>query len=441
MHPAMYKLKSEGRMPNEFYSPEILSSSYITRHVFNLYNDIRAKNNQLGVEYRLAAKNPRNKINQADSLEIILTDQFNKDSTLLKQSGITTIDGEKYLYYSRPFLRVEQGCLKCHGRKDEAPKALQEYYHWEGGYNLKIGEITAIEILKTPIKAEYNTMWIIGLIIFVIASLLITLIILHANLSKRKNIIQSQNIEIEKNLTKLKETQNQLVQSEKMASLGVLTAGISHEINNPLNFINGAYLGLDNFFSKKEPQLREDVKVLLRGMETGIERVTTIVQGLDHFSRDTSDFNEPCDLHQIIDNCLLMLRNLYKDTITIEKHYTHDPLIINGNDGKLHQVFMNIITNAIQAIEDKGTIKIISKKEKHLISICIEDNGCGIEKELLPKVIEPFYTSKQPGEGTGLGLSISYNIIQDHKGTLDVESEFDNWTRVRITFKTKNDDR
>lgn len=131
MHPAMYQLKKEGRLPEEFYSPEMLSSSYITRHVFRLYNQIRKKNHLPLVEYRMASKNPRNQINQADSLETRLIDMFNQDTTLKKYIGITTEHHEKHLYYAKPFLRIEPQCLKCHGSKENAPDDLRDYYNWD----------------------------------------------------------------------------------------------------------------------------------------------------------------------------------------------------------------------------------------------------------------------------------------------------------------------
>jgi len=436
MHPTLYQLKKEGRIPEEFYSPELLSSSYITRRVFNHYNRIRKKNNQLEVEYRMAAKNPRNKINQADSMEINLIDLFNRDTTIKKITGIEISHDEKHLYYAQPFLRVEKQCLRCHGRREDAPKLLREYYKWDSGFNLKEGEIPAIEIIKTPLKAELHTIMYIGAIILFISILIIVLIFLYSNLFIRNSIIKEQKIVLELNLKKLKETQNKLVESEKMASLGVLTAGVSHEINNPLNFINGAYLGLEKFFSENAPELKNEIAVLLRGLRTGINRVSEIVQGLNHFSRDSGNYNENCNVHSIIDNCLLMLKNTYKNRIEIEKSYLQNDIIIKGNEGKLHQVFINILTNAIQSIKSEGKIIIKTQMNKDSISVFIEDNGCGIGEENLSKIIEPFYTTKEPGEGTGLGLSISYSIIKKHKGDIEITSELHKKTIVKITFHT-----
>ena len=434
MHPTMYLLKEEGRLPKEFYSPEILSSSYISRHVFSQYNTIRKSNKLPLVEYRMASKNPRNMINKADSIEANLIDLFNSDPSIKKYTGIVKQHGEKHLYYARPFLRVENNCLKCHGKKEDAPYDLSSYYNWDSGFDLKLGEIPAIEIIKTPIIAEFKTVTIIGFIILTIALVLITLIILYSRLFVTNKIINQQKNEIEDNLNKLKAAQNQLVQSEKMASLGVLTAGIAHEINNPLNFINGAYLGLDSFFASKAPQHKDEVSVLLKGLHTGVERASAIIQGLNHFSRDSKSYNEECRLHTIIDNCLLMLQNKYKNRIEIDKQYGPKEIIVRGNDGKLHQLFMNLLLNAIQAIENKGIISIITQENENLATVTITDNGCGINSENLSKVFDPFFTTKAPGEGTGLGLSISYNIVKDHKGDIEFKSETGKGTTVKLTL-------
>jgi len=434
MHPTMYQLKDEGRLPKDFYSPQMLSSSYIAREVFKQYNIIQEKNHRTHVEYRMASKNPRNKINKADSLEAALIDLFNKDSSITKYTGIVTLHGEKHLYYARPFLRVEKNCLKCHGEREDAPKSLSDYYKWDSGFNLTVGTIPAVEILRTPLNAEFNTLTLIGAIILLFAILFIFLIILYSRISLKNGIIIEQKNEIEVNLNKLKETQNKLVESEKMASLGTLTAGVAHEMNNPLNFINGAYLGFDNFFTNKAPSYKNDVSVLLKSLRIGIERASGIVQGLNRFSHDSKTFNDDCNVHVIIDNCLLVLRNKYKNKIKIEKVFEPNDIVLKGNEGELHQVFINILTNSIQSIEDEGVISITTQSSNNIVSITINDTGSGIAKENLAKIIEPFFTTKAPGEGVGLGLSISFNIIKEHNGEIEFESEINKGTTVKITL-------
>jgi signal transduction histidine kinase len=219
-----------------------------------------------------------------------------------------------------------------------------------------------------------------------------------------------------------------------MASLGVLTAGVAHEINNPLNFINGAYLGLESFFDTKLPEYKDDVFVLMKGLRIGIERASEIIKGLNHFSRDSKSNNVNCNLHSIIDNCLLVLTTRYRSRIRIEKNYEECDLILKGNDGQLHQLFTNIISNAIQSIDNNGVISIKTKKNTNNISVYITDTGCGIKEENISKILDPFFTTKEQGEGTGLGLSIAYNIIKDHNGTIEFESEVNKGTTVKITF-------
>ena len=129
-----------------------------------------------------------------------------------------------------------------------------------------------------------------------------------------------------------------------------------------------------------------------------------------------------------------MLHHSYKDKITIEKSYIQQEIVIKGNEGKLHQVFINILTNAIQSIKDEGIIRINTLKQNNSVNIIIEDNGSGIEQNNLSKVIEPFFTTKDPGEGTGLGLSIAYTIIEEHNGDIEFESELNKGTIVKIIF-------
>nr|WP_320119457.1 DUF3365 domain-containing protein [uncultured Marinifilum sp.] len=438
MHPAMYQLKRDNKLPKDFYSPDLLSSSFITRHIFNQYNYIRNLHQLPSVEYRLASKNPRNIINLADSLEVRLINMFNKDSSIQKFTGIINENGSKQLYYAKPFLRIKNECLQCHGKKENAPAELTKYYNWNSGFNWKVGEIPAIEIIKTPLVSEFKTSSYIAIVILIITGVILILIVLYSRLSNKNKIINSQKNEIRMSLNELKKAQAQLVQSEKMASLGVLTAGVAHEINNPLNFINGAYVGLDSFFSTSPPKEQEKVAVLLRALRTGIDRTSEIIKGLNHFSRNSKDCNEECDIHTIIDNCLLILKNKCNNSIRIEKEYENQKLVTKGNDGKLHQVFINILLNAVQAIDKEGIINIKTEKKGNTIIIQISDNGCGIHQENIPKIFDPFFTTKDPGKGIGHGLSITYNIIKEHKGNIELKSELNTGTKITITFPTTN---
>ncbi len=265
------------------------------------------------------------------------------------------------------------------------------------------------------------------------------LLAINDKLKEKNKIIINQNEELQNTLHHLKDTQAQLLQAEKMSSLGVLTAGIAHEINNPLNYIMGAYVGLLRFYENNSfIENHEQVGDLIHAMKVGIDRSSAIVQGLNQFSRKSDSYDEDCNVHAIIENSLTMLNYQIKHKINVEKDFHASEIEVKGNVGALHQVFINILSNAIQAIESEGIISIKTEDNTSSVLITIKDSGHGISQENLKKITDPFFTTKAPGEGTGLGLSITYNIIKEHKGKLEFESEKDKGTTVKIILPKHN---
>lgn len=251
--------------------------------------------------------------------------------------------------------------------------------------------------------------------------------------------LHAQREQLELTLNKLQSTQDNLIQSEKMASLGVLALGVAHEINNPLNFIqggiNGIELYLDDNLDKKH---LNKMLPFIDGIKEGVQRAANIVTSLNHYSRKGDSNSGKCKIHDIIDNCLVMLNSEIKNKIKIQKKYTKEPFNLECNDGKLHQVFLNILSNAEQAIEKKGTIKISTHVEKQNIKIYVNDTGTGIDKNIISKISDPFFTTKDVGKGTGLGLSIAYKIIEDNNGTIKHLSQKGEGTEVIITLPLKS---
>lgn len=253
----------------------------------------------------------------------------------------------------------------------------------------------------------------------------------NESLFTQSELTEKKNTELNTALQELHETQAQLLESEKMISLGILTAGIAHEINNPLNFILGGYTGVRNHLSQSST---EKLHPYFDAIQVGIDRITKIVTGLDQFSRNTNDLDETCNIHKIIENSITMVSHLLNDKIKTEKDYTSQRLIIPGNIGQLHQLIVNILINSAQAIAGEGTIKIKTNKDDKNVNIMISDTGSGISKENLSKIFTPFYTTKEPDVGTGLGLSISYNIVQQHNGQIQFQSEPGKGTEVSISL-------
>jgi len=257
---------------------------------------------------------------------------------------------------------------------------------------------------------------------------------LNEELQSANEILFEQKEELKEALKDLKDTQSQLVQSERMASVGVLTAGIAHEINNPLNFIQGSKYSIEKYIKENLTLHSEQLNPYLTMLDEGIERTSEIIKSLKSFCSSNNDQKSDCDIHSVIDNCLVILRNQFKKKVQIVKKYTDAPFTIKGNEGELHHVFFNILLNALHAIKDMGLISISTKIKNDNLLITIKDNGEGISEENIHKVLLPFYTTRAPGEGTGLGMSIAYKSIKDHRGSIDYKSKKSEGTSVVVSF-------
>jgi signal transduction histidine kinase len=271
-------------------------------------------------------------------------------------------------------------------------------------------------------------------------------------LTSINEVLENQKEELQRTLESLRLTQSQLIQSEKMASIGQLVAGIAHEINNPINFINAGVDSLNTnleeirqvlaIYHKVTPgnvkeKLKEidelknlidynetirEVGKLIDTIQHGTKRTTEIVMGLRTFSRLDEDVQKMADIHEGLDSTLILLRNRCKDRIEIVKDYGKIPEI-DCYPGQLNQVFMNVLSNAIEAIDDKGEIRVSTSMSENSVRISIKDTGTGIPEKIRSKIFEPFFTTKEIGQGIGLGLSICHSIIEKHHGSIEIHSE------------------
>jgi len=253
-------------------------------------------------------------------------------------------------------------------------------------------------------------------------------------LSATNEDLCQQREKLESALDRLNKAQEQLIQAEKMASLGIMAAGVAHEINNPLNFIQGSIEGVEDFLRDNCEEKEGEIKPLLDGMKEGVRRADAIVTSLNSYSRRDDCMSSNCNIHSILDNCLVIINNLIRNRIEVKKDYSEIPFTIKGNEGRLHQAFLNILVNACHAITGNGEISIKTIVGNNVFSIIISDTGCGISEDHLPKILDPFFTTKNPGQGTGLGLSITYNIIKEHKGLIKFKSEIGQGTDVTVSI-------
>ncbi len=264
-------------------------------------------------------------------------------------------------------------------------------------------------------------------------------------------------------IASLQQAQARLLQSEKMAAVGQLAAGVAHEINNPIGFVSSnlgslsgyvehmltllaAYekirpgmpaalrAGIDSLPAHAElAYIREDAPELLRESKEGLARVKRIVNDLRDFTRmDTAD-RAPTDIHAVLDSALQVVGNELKYKAEVVKAYAALPPVV-CNAAQLGQVFVNLLVNAAQAIEGHGTITLCTGTAAQAVWIDISDTGAGMAPEIQQRIFEPFYTTKPVGQGTGLGLSITWDIVKRHGGSLEVQSSPGQGTRFRITL-------
>lgn len=249
--------------------------------------------------------------------------------------------------------------------------------------------------------------------------------------------------ELEEAITKLQQTQRQLVQSEKLASLGIMAAGVAHEINNPLSFIQSNLTILRDYINEIKISNREILEEINSAIEEsldGAKRISEIVKGLKGFARADEGKPEMCDMNRLIEEVLRIIWNEIKYKAEVIKEFGEIPeIFVNRN--QLAQVLVNLIINAAQAIEKKGKIILRTYMDGDNLAVDVEDTGCGIPPENLKKIFDPFFTTKPVGKGTGLGLSITLGIVQNHGGEIKVNSEVGKGTRFTVLLPIKMKER
>ncbi|MBW8846839.1 MAG: ATPase [Burkholderiales bacterium] len=293
--------------------------------------------------------------------------------------------------------------------------------------------------------------------------------LLEDAVQERTSELRTVNEVLQNEIRERKHLEGQLIQSEKLASIGHLAAGVAHEINNPIGYIFSNHGTLDGYIGKlfeliaayecaeasitareviadlralrerlELDFLKEDIPVLIRESRQGIVRVRQIVQDLKDFSRiESSQDWESADLHQGIDSTLNIVASEIKYKADLVKEYGTIPHI-ECLASQVNQVVMNLVVNATHAIgEKRGRITIRTGAEEGQVWMEVSDTGSGIPPETLKHIFEPFFTTKPVGKGTGLGLSLSYGIVQKHHGRIDVESVVGQGTTFRVTLPVR----
>ncbi|MEI6260891.1 MAG: DUF3365 domain-containing protein [Deltaproteobacteria bacterium] len=578
MLPALYEYKKQGKLPEDFYAPELFSSSFIVRNQHEYYNQELADSGFQHLYYKLAANNPRNPINKADTLEKELIEKFNQDKSVKKYREIIEIDGEKFLYIAIPFLKNDEQCMVCHGKRENAPVELQEKYLGQGGFNEKIGEIRAITSIRAPLHDEYHILYIIvpslaigifslGFLIFFnnqlrskvhqstkslkaeviekheiatkllesenylkaiqdsmqVGLLLIDqgtyeivdvnkvtlgLVDLHREevigkkcfsflcpaeegacpindknqvIDKSERILidrHGKKIPVLKTATKIKhndhdyiletfiditeqkeiesakeQLEKRLTQAQKMEAIGSLAGGIAHDLNNILFPITGLSEMLLDDMPKDSPE-HESIEQVYKSAQRGSDLVKQILA----FSRQSDPQKLPIRIQPILKETVKLARAVMSQNIEIKSQIDSTCGMVSADPTQVHQIAMNLITNAYHAVEETGGTIIIALKETEFerydlhanampedilagryACITISDNGTGIDHALIDKIFDPYFTTKELGKGTGLGLSVVHGIVKEHGGDIRVSSEAGKETTFNVYFPLLQD--
>ena len=372
--------------------------------------------------------------------------------------------GENSLYYIADIYPLLADIYKDNNQLDSAYKYLHLSVAVKDSlYNSdKIRQFQALTINEAArrqqleqqsreAKQQYDAkVKMYGLLTGLIVILIIALILYRNNKQKQSanTLLQSQKKEIEKTLGELKSTQSQLIQSEKMASLGELTAGIAHEIQNPLNFVNNFSEVNTELIDELQQEMEKgnlaDAKAISNNIKENEQKINhhgkradTIVKGMLQHSRSSSGVKEPTDINALADEYLRLayhgLRAKEKSfNVTMKTNFDESIGKINVIPQDMGRVILNLITNAFYAVNEKKnqqmngyepTVSVSTKKLNGKVLISVKDNGNGIPQNVLDKIFQPFFTTKPTGHGTGLGLSMSYDIIKAHGGELQVETK------------------
>lgn len=400
---------------------------------------------------------------QQDIIDHLNDEKKDLEKNIAELNDALAKQEETFEERSKLYKNIYSGLKKAHSRiedqNEKIEKGDQTLSELHGQINQMDHELgdTNLTMLRQEAKIERQQkvfIWM-ALAAMVIFMLIILLFIAYAQkrskniqLEGQKEQISKYNIRLESNnkkinnintelsdsINEIKRMQQQVIESEKMDSMGILTSGISHEINNPLNYIKGGLLGINSFL-KSQNIRHPELPIYLNAIETGVNKAAGIVTELNQLAWEKQPFEEGVVLSNIIDSALEEVNTEPMENIKVNKSYQEEPILIKGHSTRLRKAFSEILENAIGAVDTSdGLINIHTKEVDKQVEIIIQDNGCGIDSEDLSRVMNPFFTTKAPGQGIGLGLTTAYYIIKTHHGVININSSTGKGTSVNITL-------
>lgn len=454
MHPAFFKAIGNGYVSKEYYAPEMFSSTYIVRTMHGFYNEELEKHGRRKIIYRLAAENPRNPVNRANAHELELINFFNNHRKVTSHRDIIKIEGRKYLNYAIPFIENNTNCLRCHGKREDAPPGLQALYPGNGGFNEQTGRIRAIEAIYAPLHKEYETLYIACA---VIVSALLTLFGLLLLSNRLRNKVEQKTRELQTELQIRRETEQELLTQAKLLegeiterqkaqedlhrakelaeaanrAKSLFLANMSHELRTPLNGVIGMSQLLDT------TRVTEDQKEYLELLRLSANSLLRLINSILDITSIESDQLRICDQKYSLRGCIeeiMMMQQAHiaERGLSFELQMPDNlPDPLTGDPGRIRQILSNLLSNAIKFTDQGGITLTVCIKEqcgsRLLLDIAVSDTGIGIAPDKLGYIFDLFTQADESFTrrhgGTGLGLALSRKLAELMGGSITVESQ------------------
>ena len=416
----IYRLKREGLLNDGYFSPKLLSSTYIARNIKDAQNRELRGSGLDEFYFKFASKNPRNPMNLADQVELELLRNFNNGRLTTFREVVATDKG-KMLYFAMPIGRNQESCMRCHGLPENAPKEMLDQYGAVAGFNEKIGDIRAFMSVRVPLSGLMLRADKVALILSSVSFILLSATFLMVVLYLRKTAAQEL-------------IRERLRKAEKMESIGLMAGGVAHDLNNILAGI----INYPELMLRKLPR-ESDMRSSLEAVQQSGMRAAAVVADLLTVARGVATKKEVSDLNLLVREQLESpeFEKLRRDHPQIDfcvEFYPED-LPVLCSDIHIRKSLANLLTNAFEASRDQSWLLT----GKHYLDaesaqqynaapgdyffIRVTDSGEGIPEQHLKHIFEPFYSTKKMGKsGTGLGLSVVWNTVKDHDGIVTVDS-------------------
>lgn len=436
MHPTFFKAQGEKKVALDYYDPIIFSSSHIVRVMHGFYNEERVKEGRPPIYYKIASDNPRNPLNKATPMESGLLRMFNEDKSKREYRQEVQVDGKPFLLHAMPFLETGQACLRCHGRRQDAPLGLQALYSGDGGFNEQAGVIRAVEIIRAPLSDERQAAFLatgaflgglLGLMALILFNTRLRSLVRDRTLALEGEVQERLRAETEvrdlnRSLEQRVEERTTQLQSANR-ELDAFSYSVSHDLRAPLRAIDGFSRALEEDCGAK---LNEQEIDYLKRIRRGCGRMGDLIEDLLKLSRSARREIEPrdLDLSQLVEE---IAHELHEGTPGSKAEFTIQPDLRGRGDAALiRSVLENLLGNAFKFSSkapapriEFGSMILDGRR-----TFYVRDNGVGFDMAYADKLFGAFQRLHTTEEfpGTGIGLATVQRILQRHGGTIRAES-------------------